>query len=202
VLYPKGALTSAWRGTAKAYSKSPQQEASKMRSVNADSAASPDAGKWDQTDWPIMHRRVRRWQTRIAKATRDQNWRRVKAFATVTGQLGCGQLAVKRVLENDGKQSTTTNRKGWCCFQHQILGSSTRQSQSDAHSIRLGTLPSRRALARGCQSGCQSAASRITPAAATRLHFVCQRHLPCRQRKTFRERLPGAGSSYEGLIHA
>jgi len=37
-----------------------------MRSVNADSAASPDGRKWDQIDWPTMHSRVRRLQTRIA----------------------------------------------------------------------------------------------------------------------------------------
>ncbi len=30
-----------------------------MRSVNADSAASPDGRKWDQIDWPTVHRRVR-----------------------------------------------------------------------------------------------------------------------------------------------
>ena len=51
-----------------------------MRSVKADSAASRAVQDWDRINWPIVHRRTRRLQTRIAKATRDQNWRRVKAL--------------------------------------------------------------------------------------------------------------------------
>jgi hypothetical protein len=42
-----------------------------MRSVNTDSAASPDGGAWDQDDWPIVYRRVRGLHIRIAKATND-----------------------------------------------------------------------------------------------------------------------------------
>jgi hypothetical protein len=37
-----------------------------MRSVNVDSAASPSGGAWDQVDWPIVHRRVKGLQIRIA----------------------------------------------------------------------------------------------------------------------------------------
>lgn len=52
-----------------------------MRSANTDSAPSPGGGEWDQIDWPIVHCRVRGLQqTRIAKATRDQDWRRVKVL--------------------------------------------------------------------------------------------------------------------------
>jgi len=51
-----------------------------MRSANTDSAAFPGGGAWDQIDWPTVHRRVRGLQIRIAKATRDQDWRRVKAL--------------------------------------------------------------------------------------------------------------------------
>ena len=40
-----------------------------MRSVNANSAASLGGSAWDQVDWPIVHRRVRGLQIRIAKAT-------------------------------------------------------------------------------------------------------------------------------------
>lgn len=51
-----------------------------MKSANTDSAAFPSEGEWDQVDRPIVHRRVRGLQIRIAKATRDQDWRRVKAL--------------------------------------------------------------------------------------------------------------------------
>jgi Domain of unknown function (DUF4372) len=40
--------------------------------ANTDSAASPGGRAWDQVDWPIVHRRVRGLQIRIAKATRDR----------------------------------------------------------------------------------------------------------------------------------
>jgi len=50
-----------------------------MRSANADSAASHGVNEWDQIRWPIVHDRVRGLQTRIAQATRDEDWRRVKA---------------------------------------------------------------------------------------------------------------------------
>ena len=56
-----------------------------MRSAQADSAASRGVGTWDQIDWLTVHRRVRRLQTRIALATRDQNWRPVKALQKVSG---------------------------------------------------------------------------------------------------------------------
>jgi hypothetical protein len=77
---PEREQTSAWCGMVRAYAESSQQEASKMRSVKADSAASRAVQDWDRINWPIVHRRARRLQTRIAKATRDQNWRRVKAL--------------------------------------------------------------------------------------------------------------------------
>ncbi len=85
-----------------------------MRSVNADSAAFPDGRKWDQIDWPIVHRRVRRLQTRIAKATRDQNWRRVKALQRfLVNSYSAKVLAVKRVSENDGKRTPGVDGEIW-----------------------------------------------------------------------------------------
>ena len=72
-----------------------------MRSVNADSAASPDGRNWDQIDWPTVHRRVRRLQTRIAKATRDQNWRRVSRWRKhkpILTRMDFVEVEVRRTL--------------------------------------------------------------------------------------------------------
>jgi RNA-directed DNA polymerase len=114
VLHPKGALTSAKCGMARAYAESSRLEASKMRSVNADSAASRDVNGWDQIAWPIVHHRVRRLQTRIAKATRDQNWRRVKALQRfLVNSFSAKVLAVKRVTENDGKRTPGVDGEIW-----------------------------------------------------------------------------------------
>ena len=96
-----------------------------MRSANTDSAASPSGGGWDQIDWPIVHCRVRRLQTRIAKATRDQDWRRVKALQRfLVNSFSAKVLAVKRVSDNDGKRTPgvdgdiwTTPGAKWQAFQ-------------------------------------------------------------------------------------
>jgi RNA-directed DNA polymerase len=85
-----------------------------MRSVNADSAASPGGRAWDQVDWPIVHRRVRGLQIRIAKATRDQDWRRVKALQRfLVNSYSAKVLAVKRVSENDGKRTPGVDGEIW-----------------------------------------------------------------------------------------
>jgi N-terminal domain of reverse transcriptase len=48
---------------------------------------------------------VRRLQTRIAKATREQDWRWVKAPQRfLVNSFSAKVLAVKRVSENDGKR--------------------------------------------------------------------------------------------------
>jgi len=74
-----------------------------MRSANADSAASHGVSEWDQIHWPIVHDRVRGLQTRIAQATRDEDWRRVKALQRfLVNSFSAKALAVKRVSENDG----------------------------------------------------------------------------------------------------
>ena len=85
-----------------------------MRSAQADSAVSRDVSEWDQIDWPVAHRRVRRLQTRIAKATREQDWRRVKALQRfLVNSFSAKALAVKRVSENDGKRTPGVDGEVW-----------------------------------------------------------------------------------------
>src|SRR4051794_6731459 len=85
-----------------------------MRSVNPDSATSHGIIEWDQIAWPIVHRRVRRLQTRIAKATREQDWRREKALQRfLVNSFSAKVLAVKRVSENDGKRTPGVDGETW-----------------------------------------------------------------------------------------
>jgi RNA-directed DNA polymerase len=57
---------------------------------------------------------VRGLQTRIAKATRDQNWRRVKALQRfLVNSFSAKALAVKRVSENDGKRTPGVDGEIW-----------------------------------------------------------------------------------------
>src|SRR5882672_9056921 len=85
-----------------------------MRSVNTDSAAFPGGRAWNQIAWPIVHRRVRGLQIRIAKATRDRDWRRVKALQRfLVNSFSAKALAVKRVSENDGRRTPGVDGEVW-----------------------------------------------------------------------------------------
>jgi RNA-directed DNA polymerase len=85
-----------------------------MRSVIADSATARDVNNWDQIDWPSVHDRVRRLQARIAQATRDQDWRRVKALQRfLVNSFSAKTLAVKRVSESDGKRTPGVDGETW-----------------------------------------------------------------------------------------
>jgi RNA-directed DNA polymerase len=86
-----------------------------MRSATAaDSAASRDIDGWDQIPWAEAHESVRRLQIRIAKATREQDWRRVKALQRfLVNSFSAKALAVKRVSENDGKRTPGVDGEIW-----------------------------------------------------------------------------------------
>ena len=85
-----------------------------MRSVNTDPAAARNVEDWDQIPWPKFHGNVRRLQVRIAKATREQDWRRVKALQRfLVNSFSAKALAVKRVAENDGKRTPGVDDETW-----------------------------------------------------------------------------------------
>jgi RNA-directed DNA polymerase len=85
-----------------------------MRSVNTDPAAARNVEDWDQIPWPKLHDNVRRLQIRIAKATREQDWRRVKALQRfLVNSFSAKALAVKRVSENDGKRTPGVDGEKW-----------------------------------------------------------------------------------------
>jgi RNA-directed DNA polymerase len=82
--------------------------------IFAGSAASRNIYDWDQIPWPKVYETVRRLQTRIAKATRDQNWRRVKALQRfLVNSFSAKALAVKRVSENEGKRTPGVDGEIW-----------------------------------------------------------------------------------------
>src|SRR5882757_8854164 len=85
-----------------------------MRSVNTDPAAARNVEDWDQIPWPKLRDNVRRLQIRIAKATREQDWRRVKALQRfLVNSFSAKALAVKRVSENDGKRTPGVDGEKW-----------------------------------------------------------------------------------------
>jgi RNA-directed DNA polymerase len=85
-----------------------------MRPAQAGSAASRGVNDWDQIHWLSVHDHVRRLQTRIAQATRHEDWRRVKALQRfLVNSFSAKALAVKRVSENDGKRTPGVDGEIW-----------------------------------------------------------------------------------------
>ncbi len=77
-------------------------------------AFSHPATSWHTIDWETCHRRVRRLQVRIAKATEDQRWRKVKTLQRMlVRSFAAKALAIKRVTENRGRKTPGIDGECW-----------------------------------------------------------------------------------------
>src|SRR6202142_782019 len=85
--------------------------------MNVDSsmcASSGHAAHWEQIDWAKCERQVGRLQARIVKATREGRWGKVKALQRLLTHSFSGKaLAVKRVTENQGKNTPGVDKEIW-----------------------------------------------------------------------------------------
>jgi len=78
------------------------------------SALSGAPQDWFAIDWHRVERNVRGTQIRIAKATLEGNWRRVKALQRMlTRSWSAKALAVRRVTQNQGKRTAGVDRDLW-----------------------------------------------------------------------------------------
>lgn len=78
------------------------------------SAPSHGPDNWHAIDWRKVERNVKGMQIRIAKATRECNWRRVKALQRMlTRTLSAKLYAVRRVTQNTGKRTAGVDRELW-----------------------------------------------------------------------------------------
>jgi RNA-directed DNA polymerase len=69
---------------------------------------------WHQINWRHAERNVRRLQTRIAQATQQGKWGKVKALQhLLTHSLSGKALAVRRVTENTGKRTAGVDGQTW-----------------------------------------------------------------------------------------
>jgi len=79
-----------------------------------ESALSGGPQTWGAIDWHRVERNVREMQIRIAKATQEGDWRRVKALQrSLTRSFSAKASAVKRVTENQGKRTAGVDREKW-----------------------------------------------------------------------------------------
>lgn len=77
-------------------------------------AFSGSPAEWHQIDWGHVHQTVRGMQVRIAKAAREDNWRKVKVLQRMlTRSFSAKALAVKRVTENQGKRTPGVDGRLW-----------------------------------------------------------------------------------------
>jgi RNA-directed DNA polymerase len=78
------------------------------------SALSHAPDHWHAVDWRRVERNVRGMQIRIAKATRERKWRRVKALQRMlTRTLSAKLYAVRRVTQNTGARTAGVDRELW-----------------------------------------------------------------------------------------
>lgn len=83
--------------------------------ISGSAPATPDnASPWHFIDWGKTGRFVKGLQVRIAKATSENDWRRVKRLQRLlTHSFQAKALAVKRVTENQGKRTSGVDRQLW-----------------------------------------------------------------------------------------
>jgi RNA-directed DNA polymerase len=84
-------------------------------SVASDVDAAPTRiVNWNSIDWARCNQEVRKLQGRIAKATREGRWRKVKSLQwLLTHSFSAKALAVRRVTENQGKRTSGVDRVTW-----------------------------------------------------------------------------------------
>lgn len=89
---------------------------------NVDAAFTRKAD-WSTIDWRACTCEVRKLQARIAKAVKQDRWRKVKALQwLLTHAFSAKALAVQRVTENQGKHTAGVDGVTW----------STPQQKSEA----------------------------------------------------------------------
>src|ERR1700732_2316939 len=85
-----------------------------MTTATAVGAASSDAREWYAIHWPTIQRNVRRLQVRIAQATKEGRWGKVRALQRLLTHSYSGKvLAVRRGTENKGKKTPGVDQEIW-----------------------------------------------------------------------------------------
>jgi RNA-directed DNA polymerase len=76
---------------------------------------------WHAIEWQKVNKNVRRLQVRIVKATQEGRWNKVKALQRLLTRSFSGKaLAVRRVTENQGKNTPGVDKVVWNTPQKKI----------------------------------------------------------------------------------
>src|SRR5260370_37733128 len=81
---------------------------------NAAGASFHGVTDWQDIDWKSVSHNVRRLQARIVKATKEKRWGKVQALQRLLTHSFSGKaLAVRRVTENQGKNTPGVDKITW-----------------------------------------------------------------------------------------
>jgi RNA-directed DNA polymerase len=95
-----------------------QKQMTTAQTVGAASSAAPD---WYAMHWPTIQRNVRRLQVRIAQATKEGSWGKVRALQRLLTHSFSGKVfAVRRVTENTGKKTPGMDQEIWDTTENKI----------------------------------------------------------------------------------
>ena len=95
-------------------------------------ASAPSGGvmNWHDLDWATIQQAVRKTQLKIAQATQEGNWRRVKRLQRMLTYSFYGRcLAIRRVTENRGRKTPGVDGETWGSPQAKLraVGSLSKQ---------------------------------------------------------------------------
>jgi RNA-directed DNA polymerase len=91
-----------------------KQVSMQLQEYRTASALSADEMSWHSIDWARVYRTVGKLQVRLAKATQEKDWRKVKSLQRFLTRSFSGKaLAVRRVTENTGKRTAGVDRQLW-----------------------------------------------------------------------------------------
>ncbi|MDQ1251051.1 MAG: RNA-directed polymerase, partial [Euryarchaeota archaeon] len=101
------------------------------------------ARQWNSIDWKAIKFRVNRLQTRIAKATQNENWNLAKRLMyLLTHSYSTKLLAVRMVTQNHGKRTAGVDGKLWTTSSDKMQAAlSLTDKHYHAHPLRRIYIP-------------------------------------------------------------
>jgi RNA-directed DNA polymerase len=91
-----------------------QEERQMTAEQNAAGASFHGVTDWHDIEWASVNHNVRRLQARIVKATKEKRWGKVQALQRLLTHSFSGKaLAVRRVTENQGKNTPGVDKVTW-----------------------------------------------------------------------------------------
>ena len=105
--------TSDWSGITRKFGE-PTKVTMQMTAGKPAGAVTRAPEGWHDIDWRAANENVRRLQARIVKATKEGKWHRVKVLQYLLTHSHSGKsLAVRRVTENQGKNTPGVDKVTW-----------------------------------------------------------------------------------------